>query len=152
MQRAEETEAAARRCGDPECVAWAQVIASAGHLFAGEVEDSLPALVRSIAAFQRLQALWGLSVTLILAGHVSGLRGDAHRMVTLLSASEALRLSVGAAFVPFIGALCSADLASSREVLTEAEVTTAWEEGRSRSSQAVIAQALVELEAAILFA
>jgi hypothetical protein len=69
-----------------------------------------------------------------------------------LSASEAPRLSVGAALVRFMADLLQDDLAAAREVLTEAEMATACEEGQSQSSQSVVTQARVDLGSADLLA
>ena len=68
----------------------------------GDQAGTIAPLRRALEGFQRLGALWGLSVALFVSAQSAGVRGDRRSQVVLLSASDQLRTSVGAEQFPFI--------------------------------------------------
>jgi hypothetical protein len=95
-----------------------------------------------------LGALWGLSLGLFVTAQSAGARGDQSGQAVLLSASERLRISVGAGQFPFVAAWLDAAIAGARDVLGEAAFDRAWRTGQALPLDAAVAQAMRELDAA----
>ena len=135
----------AARSGDPECVAWGELIAAAGHLLAGEDELALPGFRAGLIAFQRLGGLWGLSVAVHMCAVRASQWSDWANALPLFAASEKLRISVGATLFAFMAErLETVREKAATDLGSQAEQW--WQDGESLGLETVIALALSELD------
>lgn len=145
---AARAETLSRQGGDPECLAWALLV---GGMAAWQVDDRAASVVllrQALLGFQQLSALWGLSMALFMAAQPARARGDQHGCVVLLGAAEALRVSVGAARVPFVGRWLEESVAQTRAVLGDDGFEQAWAAGRALPLNAALTQAMGEFDRA----
>jgi hypothetical protein len=134
--------------GDAECMAWALVAGAMANLSGGDHAGAVAPLREALRAFQNLGALWGLSLGLFVTAQSAGARGDQSGQAVLLSASERLRISVGAGQFPFVAAWLDAAIAGARAVLGEAAFDRAWRTGQALPLDAAVAEAMRELDVA----
>jgi len=137
-----------REAGDPECVAWALLLTGMAIWRSGKQVASAPALWEALREFERLGALWGLSVILFLSAHLAQVRGEDEAQVSLLGASERVRSTVGAALVPFIARWLDDTITQARARLGSDAFEHAWQAGERLSLDAAIALATTEFELA----
>lgn len=133
--------------GDPECMAWALLAGAMANLSSGDQAGAVAPLLKALGSFQGLGALWGLSLGLFVTAQSAGMRGDQRRQTLLLSASERLRVSVGAGQFPFVAAWLDAAIAGARAVLGEEAFDRAWRTGQALPLDAAVAEAMRELDA-----
>lgn len=141
-------EVALLQVGDPECMAWALAASALANLSSGDHAGAVAPLREALETFQDLGALWGLSIGLFVTAQSAGAHGDQRGQTVLLSASERLRISVGAGQLPFIAVLIDAAIAGARAALGEEAFDRAWRTGQALPLDAAVAEAMRELEAA----
>jgi predicted ATPase/DNA-binding SARP family transcriptional activator len=139
-------ELVARRAGDPECVAWAQLIGATGQQL-DNPDVSVAELREAIVAFQRLGAIWGLSLAVFMAALRASAHDQSRRALRLFSASERMRASIGATLMNFMATRLASAIAAARAELSKEMVDEAWHEGAGLSLGATAAEALAELDA-----
>ena len=143
-----ECEAVLRPLGDPEGLAWARILRAAAQWRQGDPGGVAGPLREGIIGFRSIGHLWGLSVALFLAAQLAGANGRHERSASLLGASEALRESVGAALMPFVGAWKDETAAQLRGLLGETAFELAWRAGRSAAPEDALGDAMREIEVA----
>jgi predicted ATPase/DNA-binding SARP family transcriptional activator len=141
-------EAVSREAGDPECVAWALLLTGMATWLSGDHIGSTASLWEALRSFERLGALWGLSVVLFLSAQLAQARAQEERHIQLLGASERVRSSVGAGMVPFVGRWLDNNLNAARARLGDERFERAWQSGQTLSLGAAIADAIQEFELA----
>jgi predicted ATPase/DNA-binding SARP family transcriptional activator len=148
VRLAAECEAVLGPVGDREGLAWALLIRGTAAWRKGDPVDAAASLREGLRAFQRLGGLWGLSLGLFMTAQLAGAHGDHQGLTTLLSASEALRQSVGAGLLPFIEAWSDAAVAKARAALGRNSFEQAWDAGQALSPDTAIVLAMRELDSA----
>jgi hypothetical protein len=148
VRLAAECEAVLGPVGDREGLAWALLIRGTAAWRKGDTVDAAASLREGLRAFQRLGGLWGLSLGLFMTAQLAGAHGDHQGLTTLLSASEALRQSVGAGLLPFIEAWSDAAVAKARAALGRNSFEQAWDAGQALSPDTAIVLAMRELDRA----
>jgi hypothetical protein len=139
---ATECEALLRPAGDPECLGWALFLHAAVAWRQGNLPGMKAVLAEGLRCFQDLGHLWGLSIGIFFAANLAGARGDDKQMVVLLSASEAVRDSVGAAVLPFVKPWLDEALREAKATLDSATFEHAWRTGAALTPSAATAIAM----------
>ena len=148
IRLASACEAVLPNAPDPECMAWALAAGAMARLDAGDQAGTIAPLRRALEGFQRLGALWGLSVALFVSAQSAGARGDRRSQAVLLSASKQLRTSVGADQFPFITVWIDAALVQARAALGDEAFERAWQTGQALPVDAAVTEAIRNLDAA----
>jgi predicted ATPase/DNA-binding SARP family transcriptional activator len=133
---------------DPECMAWALVTGAMASLEVGDQAGTITPLRRALEGFQRLGALWGLSVALFVSAQSAGVRADWRSQVVLLSASDQLRTSVGAEQFPFVTVWIDDAFVQARAALGDEAFERARQTGQALSVDAAVIEAMRNLDAA----
>jgi predicted ATPase/DNA-binding SARP family transcriptional activator len=141
-------EAVLRPVDEPEGMAWAMVIQGAAAWRDGDQLRAATALRDGLRAFQGLGGSWGLSVGLLVSAQVAGTQGNRHASIVLSGASEALRLSVGAALLPFVQEWLDTARAEASAELDAGAVNRAWRTGQQLPTEEAVGQAVRALDAA----
>jgi predicted ATPase len=141
-------EVALLQVGDPECMAWALVIGAMASLACGDHAGAVAPLREALEAFQGLGAMWGLSLGLFVCAQSAGASGDQRGQAVLLGASEHLRMSIGAAQLPFVAVWLDAAIAQAKAVLGEEAFDRAWRTGQALPPSLAFAEAMGKLDAA----
>ena len=142
----EESDAVLRTVGDPEGLAWISVFRAVVAWQRGDRAGAAASTAGAVRGFGALGHLWGISIGLFLAGQLAGDGGDPEAATTLLAASEAMRRSVGAALLPFMGAWLDGGLTRARAALGPERYEVAARDGRSMRARAAIAAAMPHIE------
>jgi predicted ATPase len=140
-------QVALQPAGDPECMGWALAADAMAKLASANHAGAIAPLREALEAFQRLGALWGLSVGLFVSAQSAGARADHRAQAVLLGASERLRTSVGAGQFPFIATWIDEAITSGRAVLGGQAYDRAWQDGQALPLDAALVEALRELDA-----
>ena len=133
------------RAGDPECAAWGELIAAAGHLLSGDTELALPGFRAGLIAFQRLGGLWGLSVAVYMCALRASQSSDWEHALPLYAASERLRNAVGATLFPFMAERLQTVRKEAEADLGD-QAARWWQAGEDLDVETGIARALSELD------
>jgi hypothetical protein len=134
--------------GDREGLAWVAVLRAAVAWRLGDRSDAAARLGEAVQGFRALGHLWGLSLAVFLAGEFANDRADHETGAALLSASEAMRKSVGAALLPFMSEWLEAARSATRAALGVEAFARAWQNGASMTANAAIALAAAEIDRA----
>jgi predicted ATPase/DNA-binding SARP family transcriptional activator len=145
---AAECESVLRTVNDPEGLAWALTIRGSAMWRVGDRVAAAGPLREGMRKFQSLRGRWGLSFGLLLSGLVAGARGDHEQLTVLLSASEALRASIGAALLPFVKAWLDDAITQASTALDAETFNRAWQAGQTMTPDHAIADAMRELDLA----
>ncbi|WP_395575068.1 BTAD domain-containing putative transcriptional regulator [Streptomyces sp. BK79] len=89
---------------DPKSIAWYGVVRAGAELEVGRPARATAYLEESCRLFAEMDAVWGLSVTLLAVSRTASQAGEHTRASTLLGASESLRRSVEADCWPVFAA------------------------------------------------
>lgn len=145
---AAESESVLRAVDDPEGLAWALSIRATATWLHGDRAAAAGPLRESLQSFQSLGALWGLSLDVLVVGLFAGRRGDYEHGTALLSASEAMRRSIGAALLPFVKTWLEAAVTEARAALGGGTFAHAWQSGQTLSPDDAVTKAVRELDLA----
>ncbi|HYI14257.1 MAG TPA: LuxR C-terminal-related transcriptional regulator, partial [Thermomicrobiales bacterium] len=120
------------------------VALSLGHLgriyrLRGDLDRALELDRETIQLWHDIGDWWRLSRTINEYGIATERSGQFEYATRLLGASEALRVQLGAAFMPTLTSAWDSTLASLHSHLSDAEFSAAWDAGRSLSLDEVMA-------------
>ena len=146
VRTAEEGEVVARRAGDPECVAWIQMIHATGALLEDPSAPAVAEFREVVVSFQRLGAIWGLSIAVFMAAWLAARSGEPTRALRLFSASERLRVSVGATLMLFMVTRLDTAVAAARDALGGGPADEAWRDGAGLSVAEAAVEAMAEFD------
>ncbi|HEX5198936.1 MAG TPA: BTAD domain-containing putative transcriptional regulator [Actinoplanes sp.] len=132
--------------GDSEAYAWSSAIRAGAYWAGGRHRSANAEAHAAIRAFHRLGGLFGLSLSLLVAGLILGTDGKPLRSVRVLAAAEALRASIGVGIQPFLTRWLSGAIDSATAEAGAPAVRLAWEAGAQLSPDAAVAEALRELK------
>jgi non-specific serine/threonine protein kinase len=141
---AAECAEAVRSVGDLDSLHGAQIIGAAAAWRAGDHPSAAARLREGVLGYQSLGGLWGVSLGLAIAAYLAGAAGDHRRLVSILSASEAVRTSMGAALLPFVGPWHEAAIAAAVDALGTEAFDQEWRAGAALTPDEAIATALPE--------
>jgi predicted ATPase/DNA-binding SARP family transcriptional activator len=137
----DEAEAVLLPVGDAEGLAWVMILRTGLTWRGGDRVAATTALAEAIRGFRSLGHLWGLSIGVFMAGRLLGDGGDHETAVALLAASEAMRESVGAALLPFMGRWLVAAREAARAALGTELYERAERAGAAMSAREAVATA-----------
>ena len=143
---AAECESVLRTVNDPEGLAWALTIRGSALWRIGDSVAAAGPLREGMRTFQSLRGQWGLSLGLLLSGLVAGARGDHEQLTVLLSASETLRASIGAALLPFVKTWLDDAITQASATLDTTTFDRAWQAGHTTTPDHAVTEAMRELD------
>jgi tetratricopeptide (TPR) repeat protein len=130
--------------GDCEAYAWARTIRGGAQWAAGRHQDALKEIHGAVRAFHELGGLFGLSLSMLLAGLVLGTQGKPQVSVRVLASAETLRASIGVDIQPFLRTWLDNALATATAEIGAPAVHREWDAGSQLSPDAAVAEALRE--------
>lgn len=120
-------------------IAWAAQGLGESALAKGDMENAREWLVTSLAQFRELGDRAGVAWCLAGLGSVAGLSGQRVRAAWLWGAAEGLRTALGARGAPGARATYELAMAAVRAALDEGAFAAAWDDGRARPLEQVLA-------------
>ena len=131
--------------GDREAHAWCSAIRGGARWAARDGGGAGADLPRALHEFQELGGLWGLSLSMLLAGFVIGSAGRPEAAIPLLAVAESLRASIGVVNQPFIQAWLAEALASVRAAVDPGTFGRSWAAGTALAADEALAETLAQL-------
>lgn len=138
--------AVVRRVGDPHVLAWAQAARGAaawGRQMPGQAATSLR---HALEIFESLGGVWGLSLCLIVAARLAGMRESWRQAGLLLGAAEVLHSRVGVEVFPFMQDWREEALSRARTALGPAALEQAQAGGRELDPVSAVEVAIRQLD------
>jgi hypothetical protein len=128
--------------GDSEAYGWAYAIQGGAHWACGQANEASPDVHAALRQFHRLGGIFGLSLSLLLAGFLLRSTGKARLSIRVLAGSETLRQSAGVFIQPFLQIWLDEALAAATAEIGEQAVRAEWEAGAGMPADAVVAEAM----------
>jgi non-specific serine/threonine protein kinase len=148
IELADATDAVLRPVGDQEAPAWTMTIRAAAAWRRGDLPAAVEWVRAALKGFHALGGLWGLSLSLFVAGALATSAGRWQRAATLFGASESVREAVGAALPPFVAVWLDEGVAGARAALGPETFERAWASGQALGADAAMDEAMRGLDAA----
>jgi len=132
--------------GDQELLAWVNLTRGIVDWRRGRPHDSAQHLKHAIQAFDRLDGLWGLSLSLMCAGLTLADGGRGQASLSMLAASETVRESAGIGMLPFAGVWRDQMVDRIRQQLSPDDFEREWRDGQSLPAADAVQRSLLHLE------
>jgi len=130
-----------RPVGDLDSLAGALIVQATAAWRAGDRKLAHIHLREGLRGYQGMGGLWGVSLGLGVAAYLAVAEGAHRRAAILLSASETVRKSVGAALLPFVNAWHRTAIDEAKGALGAEAFDEAWRAGEALTQDAAIAEA-----------